>query len=79
VKGYLCVVYLSVPYSENRLSSLAWSYVYQNSSICVPGLMHIHAVTHLYVCLPQRLIHVCAKTHAYTCHDSFICVPATVP
>ena len=41
------------------------SYVYHNSFICVPWLVHMYA----------WVIHMCAMTHSYVPHDSFICVP----
>ena len=65
----------------NRHSSASWGHVCHDSSICVPWLIHMCAMTHSYVCNDSSicvpwLIHMCAMTHSHVCHDSFICVPS---
>ena len=51
--------------------------------ICVQWLIHMRAMTRLYVCndsfiCVQGLVNVCAVTYSYVCNDSFICVPSLV-
>jgi len=47
------------------------SYVWQNSHMCVPYLIHVRAMTHSFV---PWLINMCAMTHSHVCHNSFMCV-----
>jgi len=73
-----------MPQTSYTTPALRHAYVYHCLFIwvpCVPWLIHMCTMTHLYVC-HDSMLHitpsapfVCTMTHSYEYHDSFICVP----
>jgi len=65
---------------SRRLRMVIESYVWNKLLMCVSWLIHVCALSHLFVChdsfmcAPWR-IHTYFMTHSYTCHDSFTWVP----
>jgi len=55
------------------------SYVWHDSFICDPWLIHICTITHPYVChdpliYAPWLIYTCAMTHSCVCHVACVCL-----
>jgi len=49
--------------------------MWRDSWICVPWLVSMCAMTHLYLWHDSCVCSKCDVTHEYVCHDSFLCVP----
>jgi len=84
------VILRTTPESLCNMRDAWYSYVCHDSSMWVPWLIHVSAMTHpcechdswvvqynSFICVPW-LFHMCAMTLSYLCHDSFICVPMQI-